>query len=114
MSRTIPWNIVSFFKFHFNDLAIVPGACQRKPKQVEIHLLPTYWKLLGLLRGQNSTHMSSSAGGSNSLNSSIHILTRALYIELGDGLLEKASTSSSVSPANLQLLRELCANIQIE
>jgi hypothetical protein len=66
---------------------------------------------LALLRGQNSTAISSSAGGSNSLNSSIHILTTALYTELGSILIEKASSSSSVSPKNLQLLRELCTNI---
>lgn len=94
-------------------LVLVPEICQRKPKQAEIHLIPTFWKLLSCLRGQNSTTLSSSAGGSNSLNNSIHQLTRALYIELGDGLIERASTSSSVSPSNLHLLRELCANIQV-
>lgn len=85
--------------------------CQRKPKQVEIHLLPAYWKLLSLLRGQNSTAISSSAGGSNGLNSSIHVLTMALYTELGSVLIDKASSSSLVTPKNLQLLRELCTNI---
>ncbi len=93
------------------DLALVPRVGQRKPKQVEIHLLPTYWKLLALLRGQNSTANTSSAGGSNSLNSSIHILTTALYTELGSVLLDKASSSSMVTPKNLQILRELCTNI---
>jgi len=93
------------------DLALVPRVCQRKPKQVEIHLLPTYWKLLALLRGQTSTGLTSSAGGSSSLNSSIHILTTALYSELGSVLLDKASSSSMVTPKNLQILRELCTNI---
>lgn len=93
-------------------LVIVPHVCQRKPKQVEIHLLPAFWKLLSLLRGQNATTISSSASGPNSLNTSIHILTKALYTELGDGLLDRASSSSAVPPANLQLLRELCANFQ--
>ncbi|CAF4120307.1 unnamed protein product, partial [Rotaria sp. Silwood2] len=93
---------------------VVPRVCQRKPKQVEIHLLPTYWKLLSLLRGQNSTAIASSASGSNSLNSSIHVLTTALYIELGSLLIEKASSSSLVTPQNLQLLRELCTNINTE
>jgi hypothetical protein len=92
-------------------LALVPQVCQRKPKQVEIHLLPTYWKLLALLRGQNSISISSSAGGSNSLNASIHVLTTALYTELGSVLIDRASSSSSVTPKNLQLLRELCTNI---
>ena len=92
-------------------LAIVPRICQRKPKQVEIHLLPTYWKLLALLRGQASTGIRSFGGGSSSLNSSIHVLTTALYMELGSVLLDKASSSSMVTPKNLQLLRELCANI---
>jgi len=91
--------------------ALVPQVCQRKPKQLEIHLLPTYWKLLSLLRGQNSTAISSSAGGSNSLNSSIHVLTVTLYNELGASLIDRASTSSLVTPKNLQLLRELCTNI---
>ncbi|CAF0741521.1 unnamed protein product [Adineta steineri] len=90
---------------------IVPRVCQRKPKQVEIHLLPTYWKLLALLRGQNSTAITSSAGGSNTLNASIHTLTTALYTELGTVLLDKASSSSQVTPKNLQVLRELCINI---
>lgn len=90
---------------------LVPRVCQRKPKQVEIHLLPTYWKLLALLRGQNTTNLILSAGGSNSLNNSIHILTTALYTELGSVLLDKASSSSMVTPKNLQLLRELCTNI---
>ena len=92
-------------------LALVPRVCQRKPKQVEIHLLPTYWKLLALLRGQNSTAITSSAGGSNSLNSSIHVLTTALYAEFGSTLLDRASSSSMVTPKNLQMLRELCTNI---
>ena len=78
---------------------------------MEIHLLPTYWKLLALLRGQNSTAITLSAGGSNGLNSSIHILTTALYTEYGSVLLDKASASSMVTPKNLQLLRDLCANI---
>ncbi|CAF1618650.1 unnamed protein product, partial [Adineta ricciae] len=91
--------------------SLVPRVCQRKPKQVEIHLLPTYWKLLALLRGQNSTVITSSAGGSNSLNSSIHTLTAALYAELGCVLLDKASSSSMVTPKNLQVLKELCTNI---
>jgi hypothetical protein len=73
--------------------------------------LPTYWKLLALLRGQNSTAITSSAGGSNNLNSSIHVITTALYTELGSVLIDKASASSSVTPKNLQLLRELCTNI---
>ncbi|CAF4151263.1 unnamed protein product [Rotaria sp. Silwood2] len=90
---------------------LVPRVCQRKPKQVEIHLLPTYWKLLALLRGQNTTAIISSGGGSNSLNSSIHVLTTALYTELGSVLLDKASSSSMVTPKNLQVLRELCTNI---
>ncbi|CAF3585153.1 unnamed protein product, partial [Rotaria sordida] len=90
---------------------LVPRVCQRKPKQVELHLLPTYWKLLALLRGQNTTGIISSGGGSNSLNSSIHILTTALYTELGSVLLDKASSSSMVTPKNLQVLRELCTNI---
>ncbi|CAF1150733.1 unnamed protein product [Rotaria sordida] len=93
---------------------LAPRVCQRKPKQVEIHLLPTYWKLLSLLRGQNSTAISSSASGSNSLNSSIHVLTMALYTELGSILIEKASSSSLVTPQNLQVLRELCTNINTE
>ncbi|CAF3454856.1 unnamed protein product [Rotaria sp. Silwood1] len=93
---------------------LVPRVCQRKQKQVEIHLLPTYWKLLSLLRGQNSTTISTSASGSNSLNSSIHVLTMALYTELGSVLIEKASSSSLVTPQNLQLLRELCTNISTE
>jgi hypothetical protein len=89
----------------------VPQVCQRKPKQVEIHLLPTYWKLLALLRGQNSTAITASAGGANSVNSAVHVITTALYTELGSTLLDKASSSSAVSPKNLQLLRELCNNI---
>ena len=89
----------------------MPQVCQRKPKQVEIHLLPTYWKLLALLRGQTSMAISSSAGGSNSLNASIHVLTTALYTELGSVLIDRASVSSSVTPKNLQLLRELCTSI---
>lgn len=93
------------------DLALVPRVCQRKPKQVEIHLLPTFWKLLAQLRGPNSTAISSSAGGSNSLNSSIHILATALYTELGAVLLDKASSSSLVTPKTLHMLRELCSNI---
>ena len=92
-------------------LALVPRVCQRKPKQVEIHLLPTYWKLLAQLRGQNSTAITSSAGGSNSLNASIHVLTTALYAEFGSTLLDRASSSSMVTPKNLQMLRELCTNI---
>ncbi|CAF3644622.1 unnamed protein product [Adineta steineri] len=91
--------------------ALVPQVCQRKPKQVEIHLLPTYWKLLTQLRGQNSTTVTSSAGGVNTLNSSIHSITSALYAELGSTLIDKASSSSSVTPKNLQLLRELCTSI---
>jgi hypothetical protein len=63
------------------------------------------------LRGQNSTAITSSAGGSNNLNSSIHVITTALYTELGSVLIDKASASSSVTPKNLQLLRELCTNI---
>ncbi|CAF4713645.1 unnamed protein product, partial [Rotaria sp. Silwood1] len=98
-------------KCHIDILALVPRVCQRKPKQVEIHLLPTYWKLLALLRGQNTTGIISSGGGSNSLNSSIHVLTTALYTELGSILLDKASSSSMVTPKNLQVLRELCTNI---
>ncbi|CAF1505256.1 unnamed protein product [Adineta steineri] len=90
---------------------LVPQVCQRKPKQVEIHLLPTYWKLLTQLRGQNSTTVTSSAGGVNTLNSSIHSITSALYAELGSTLIDKASSSSSVTPKNLQLLRELCTSI---
>ncbi|CAF3568864.1 unnamed protein product [Rotaria socialis] len=90
---------------------LVPRVCQRKPKQVEIHLLPTYWKLLALLRGQSTTGIISSGGGSSSLNSSIHVLTTALYSELGTVLLDKASSSSMVTPKNLQVLRELCTNI---
>ncbi|CAF3850447.1 unnamed protein product, partial [Adineta steineri] len=90
---------------------LVPQVCQRKPKQVEIHLLPTYWKLLTQLRGQNSTTVTSSAGGVNTLNSSIHSITSALYAELGSTLIDKASSSSSVPPKNLQLLRELCTSI---
>lgn len=92
-------------------IALVPRVCQRKPKQVELHLLPTYWKLLSLLRGQNSSGIISSGGGSNTLNTSIHVLTTALYTELGSVLLDKASSSSMVTPKNLQLLRELCTNI---
>lgn len=61
-----------------------------------------------------STNIAQSASGSNSLNSSIHVLTMALYAELGSVLLEKASSSSSVTPQNLQLLRELCTNISAE
>lgn len=91
-------------------LVLVPHVCQRKPKQVEIHLLPAFWKLLSLLRGQNATTISSSAGGPNSLNTSIHSLTKALYTELGETLIDRASSSSAVPPGNLQLLRELCAN----
>ncbi|UJR15557.1 hypothetical protein I4U23_002496 [Adineta vaga] len=91
--------------------ALVPQLCQRKPKQVEIHLLPTYWKLLSLLRGQNSTTITSSTGGSNNLNSSVHVITTALYTELGSTLIERASSSSSVAPKYLQLLRELCSSI---
>ncbi|CAF0871745.1 unnamed protein product [Adineta ricciae] len=91
--------------------ALVPQLCQRKPKQVEIHLLPTYWKLLSLLRGQNSTTITSSAGGANNLNSSVHVITTALYTELGTTLIDRASSSSSVTPKNLQLLRELCSSI---
>ena len=98
---------------YLNLLALAPQVCQRKPKQVEIHLLPTYWKLLSLLRGQNPTNISSSAGGINSLNSSIHELTIALYTELGPILIDKASSSSLVTPQNLQLLRELCTNIDV-
>ena len=89
----------------------MPQLCQRKPKQVEIHLLPTYWKLLSLLRGQNSTTITSSAGGANNLNSSVHVITTALYTELGTTLIDRASSSSSVTPKNLQLLRELCSSI---
>lgn len=55
--------------------------------------------------------MISSGGGSSSLNSSIHVLTTALYTELGTVLLDKASASSMVTPKNLQVLRELCTNI---
>jgi len=103
---------INFFYIDWSIyLALVPRVCQRKPKQVEIHLLPTYWKLLALLRGQTSTAISSSAGGSSSLNSSIHILTTALYTELGSVLIDKASSSSMVTPKNLQILRELCTNI---
>ena len=89
----------------------MPQLCQRKPKQVEIHLLPTYWKLLSLLRGQNSTTITSSAGGANNLNSSVHVITTALYTELGTTLIDRASSSSLVTPKNLQLLRELCSSI---
>ncbi|CAF0803502.1 unnamed protein product, partial [Didymodactylos carnosus] len=98
--------------------SIVPKVCQRRQKQVEIHLLPTYWKLLALLRGQTSTMlnntnttMTTSSAGVGNLNSSIHTLTTALYVELGSVLIEKASSSSAVAPKNLQLLRELCTNI---
>jgi hypothetical protein len=79
---------------------------------MEIHLLPTFWKLLSLLRGQNSTVIFSSVGGANTLNSSIHTLAQALYIEPGDVLLDKAGASSAVTPANLQSLREICSHIQ--
>ncbi|CAF0770441.1 unnamed protein product [Didymodactylos carnosus] len=98
--------------------SIVPKVCQRRQKQVEIHLLPTYWKLLALLRGQSSstlnnanTTMTTSSAGVGNLNSSIHILTTALYTELGSVLIEKANASSAVAPKNVQLLRELCTNI---
>jgi hypothetical protein len=39
------------------------------------------------------------------------VLTTALYTELGSVLLDRASSSSMVSPKNLQVLRELCTNI---
>ena len=90
---------------------LVPPICQRKPKQLEIHLLPTFWKLLALLRGQNSTDISASAVSSNQLNASIHALARALYVELGDVLIDRASSSSLVTPNHLHVLRELCANM---
>lgn len=106
--RESPERVTNDLSFH---LALVPRVCQRKPKQVEIHLLPTYWKLLALLRGQNSTAITSSAGGSNSLNTSIHVLTTALYAQYGSVLIDKASSSSMVTPKNLQMLKDLCANI---
>lgn len=69
----------------------------RKQKQTELHVLPAVWSLLGTVKGNHGTVLSGA----------LTRLVQNLYDHMGETLIEKAASSSSVPAANLQLLKEL-------
>jgi hypothetical protein len=72
----------------------------RKQKQVELHVLPAIWSLLNTVKGNNGS----------ALNASFIRLVQALYEQMGDVFIERASNSSSVPARNLELLKELISS----
>lgn len=80
---------------------MVAKVYQRKQKQVDMHILPALWQLLNLVKG------STMSAGVNSLNFSITRLVMSLYEQMGDQLIEKASSNSSVSTRNLETLKQI-------
>ncbi len=82
-------------------LDLIPHVYSRKQKQLELHVLPTLWGLLNVVKG------SSVSQGSGSLNASVARLVQSLYEQMGDVLIERASSNSHVPARNLELLRNL-------
>lgn len=82
-------------------LDLIPHVYSRKQKQLELHVLPTLWGLLNIVKG------SSVSQGSGSLNASVARLVQSLYEQMGETLIERASNNSHVPARNLELLRNL-------
>ena len=76
---------------------LIPLTYTRKQKQVELHVLPAVWSLLNNVKGNVG----------NSLTASVAKLVHNLYEQMGDHLIDKASSSSSVPTRNFDLLKDL-------
>ena len=92
-----------FVCLHYNNFKdLIPNVYGRKQKQIELHVLPTLWSLLNLVKGNTTSNSSASA-----LNAAIGKLASRLHEQMGDQLIDKAANSSSVSAHNLDVLKDL-------
>ncbi|XP_064623563.1 TOG array regulator of axonemal microtubules protein 1-like isoform X2 [Lineus longissimus] len=80
---------------------LVTKVYPRKQKQVILHVLPLLWHLLGL------TTAGSGAGSSGNIRTATNKLVSSLYLQMGQGLIETASTNTNVTPRALQLLQDI-------
>ncbi|XP_056020659.1 TOG array regulator of axonemal microtubules protein 1-like isoform X15 [Ostrea edulis] len=81
---------------------LVTKVYQRKQKQVVLHVLPLLWHLLGATNSSGAVQ-----GGSSSIRTATATLVNSLYNQMGQTLLEKATSDSNVTPRHLQLLQEM-------
>jgi hypothetical protein len=88
--------------FTLTDL--VTKVYPRKQKQVILHVLPLLWHLLSMSSGTG-------AGSSGNLRTATNKLVNSLYLQMGQGLVETASTNTNVTPRALQLLQDLIDNL---
>ncbi|XP_078671438.1 TOG array regulator of axonemal microtubules protein 1-like isoform X3 [Branchiostoma floridae x Branchiostoma belcheri] len=74
----------------------------RKQQSVIRHILPVLWHLLG-----NTTSSGALPGGTGNIRDATNRLANALHMQMGDALLEFAS---SLTQRNLQTLKDMLAN----
>jgi hypothetical protein len=82
----------------------------RKQKQIELHILPLIWQSLSTLKVNSSAtataHQATITSGTH-MNQAIIRLIHTMYQQMGSNFLEKASSSSSVSARNLEILKDI-------
>lgn len=69
-----------------------------------MHVLPTLWTLLNLIKGNSSSSHSGS-----SLNAAVARLVQSLYEQMGETLIDRAANNSNVPARNLELLKDLAS-----
>ncbi|KAK3093087.1 hypothetical protein FSP39_010926 [Pinctada imbricata] len=81
---------------------LVTKVYVRKQKQVTLHVLPLLWHLLGATNSSGAVQ-----GSSSSIRVATGSLVNALYSQMGQSLLDKATGDPNVTPRHLQLLNEM-------
>ena len=82
---------------------VVDAVCERKMKQVTLHILPLLWNMLGQVT--QSGHLPGSTGN---LRHSATRLASVLYNHMGEDLIQHAG-AASLPEKHLQLLHDLIA-----
>ena len=69
---------------------------------MELHVLPTLWSLLNIVKGSSVYQ-----GSSGSLSTAVARLVQSLYEQMGEMLIDRAAVNSQVPARNLEILKNL-------
>ena len=84
---------------------LITKVYNRKQKQVLLHGLPLLYHLLGISSGSGAV-----PGSNGNIRLATVHLVQSLHSQMGEALMEHASSNTNVTPRHLQMLQDMINN----